>query len=519
MADGYARASGKVGVALATSGPGATNLVTGIATAMLDSIPIVCITGQVSSQLLGIDAFQETDITGVTLPITKHNYPGHARRGHRADACARRSPSRAAGGRARCSSTSPRTRSRRPATSRCDGRAGACRGYRPEHDAGDRSWRSARGDDRRRRAAVCFCGHGIIAAGAEPLLLAFVEKTRHPGRRDAARPRRLPGDAPAGARHDGHARRGVGQHAIQEADLIDRARHALRRPRHRQSRRRTRQARRRSTSSSTRPRSTRTSRVDVPLVGDVREPLPRAARRGRRARAATGWRARDRDAAGRRGACATSRRSPTTTGHLYARARDRTTCGASPTGKALVVTDVGPAPDVGSAVLQARRPAEAHHLGRPRHDGLRAAGGDRRALRAARRRDLGHRRRRRLPDDRVRAVDLRAGGHQGQRRHHQQRLPRHGAAVAAVLLRRPLRGDADQEPGLREARRGARPRRAARAPSARRCDGGRGGARAHGHRRHRLPRRARGQRLPDGAGGRRPRRHDPPPATTARTAA
>src|SRR5271168_591320 len=74
MADGYARASGRVGVAIATSGPGATNLVTGIATAMLDSIPIVCITGQVSSKVLGTDAFQEIDITGITLPITKHNF-------------------------------------------------------------------------------------------------------------------------------------------------------------------------------------------------------------------------------------------------------------------------------------------------------------------------------------------------------------------------------------------------------------------------------------------------------------
>jgi acetolactate synthase-1/2/3 large subunit len=74
MADGYARASGKVGVAIATSGPGATNLVTGIATAMLDSVPIVCITGQVSSKVLGTDAFQEVDITGITLPVTKHNY-------------------------------------------------------------------------------------------------------------------------------------------------------------------------------------------------------------------------------------------------------------------------------------------------------------------------------------------------------------------------------------------------------------------------------------------------------------
>jgi len=74
MADGYARATGKVGVAIATSGPGATNMVTGIATAMMDSSPIVCITGQVGSSLIGSDAFQETDITGITLPITKHNY-------------------------------------------------------------------------------------------------------------------------------------------------------------------------------------------------------------------------------------------------------------------------------------------------------------------------------------------------------------------------------------------------------------------------------------------------------------
>jgi acetolactate synthase-1/2/3 large subunit len=74
MADGYARASGKVGVVMATSGPGATNLVTGIANAQMDSVPLVCITGQVVSRLVGYDAFQETDVTGITLPITKHNY-------------------------------------------------------------------------------------------------------------------------------------------------------------------------------------------------------------------------------------------------------------------------------------------------------------------------------------------------------------------------------------------------------------------------------------------------------------
>ncbi|MDO7786551.1 biosynthetic-type acetolactate synthase large subunit [Desulforamulus aquiferis] len=73
-ADGYARASGKVGVCLATSGPGATNLVTGIANAYMDSVPLVAITGQVPTAMLGRDSFQEADITGITLPITKHNY-------------------------------------------------------------------------------------------------------------------------------------------------------------------------------------------------------------------------------------------------------------------------------------------------------------------------------------------------------------------------------------------------------------------------------------------------------------
>ncbi len=73
-ADGFARATGKVGVCLATSGPGATNLVTGIATAYMDSVPIVAITGQVPRSLIGNDAFQEANITGITLPITKHNY-------------------------------------------------------------------------------------------------------------------------------------------------------------------------------------------------------------------------------------------------------------------------------------------------------------------------------------------------------------------------------------------------------------------------------------------------------------
>ena len=74
MAQGYARASGRVGVAIATSGPGATNLVTPIADAWMDSTPLVCITGQVRTMLIGTDAFQECDITGITMPIVKHSW-------------------------------------------------------------------------------------------------------------------------------------------------------------------------------------------------------------------------------------------------------------------------------------------------------------------------------------------------------------------------------------------------------------------------------------------------------------
>ena len=73
-AQGYARATGKVGVCIATSGPGATNLITGIADAQIDSTPLVCITGQVASHLLGTDAFQETDVVGISMPVTKWNF-------------------------------------------------------------------------------------------------------------------------------------------------------------------------------------------------------------------------------------------------------------------------------------------------------------------------------------------------------------------------------------------------------------------------------------------------------------
>ena len=162
-AEGYAAATGKVGVCMATSGPGATNLVTAIADAYMDSVPIVAITGQVTSTSIGTDAFQEADIRGITMPITKHNYlvtdPADIPRIDRRGVPHRRAPA----ARARCSSTSPRTPSRRGRPSR--GRRGStCRATArsPARTAS----RSARppGSSPRRERPVLYVGGGVIRA-------------------------------------------------------------------------------------------------------------------------------------------------------------------------------------------------------------------------------------------------------------------------------------------------------------------------------------------------------------------
>ena len=123
--------------------------------------------------------------------------------------------------------------------------------------------------------------------------------TQHPGRDDAARPRRLPGVASAQPRHDGHARRGLGQHGDPGSRPADRLRHALRRPRHRQPQDLRAERARRSTSTSTRRRSTRTSRVDVGIVGDLRDVLETLLPRRRRRRSARDWLRAHRRAQGR----------------------------------------------------------------------------------------------------------------------------------------------------------------------------------------------------------------------------
>jgi acetolactate synthase-1/2/3 large subunit len=178
MADGYARASGRVGVAVATSGPGATNMVTGIATAMMDSSPIVCITGQVGRKLIGSDAFQETDITGITLPITKHNYLVT-----RADDVAQT-----------IREAMYIAKSGRPGPVLVDitkdAQQGSCpfvwpdppklAGYRPEHRPGAEDVERALEFIRGAQRPVILAGQGVIASGATKAVLDFAERCQIP---------------------------------------------------------------------------------------------------------------------------------------------------------------------------------------------------------------------------------------------------------------------------------------------------------------------------------------------------
>jgi acetolactate synthase I/II/III large subunit len=179
MADGYARAGGGVGVAIATSGPGATNMVTGIATAMMDSSPIVCITGQVGSKLIGYDAFQETDITGVTLPITKHNYLVT-----RADEVAhtiREAFYIAASGR-----PGPVlidiTKDAQQSSCEFDWDAAAPQlpGYRPDHSPDADDYDQALKLINSAQRPVILAGHGVIISGAMHVLRNFAERSGIP---------------------------------------------------------------------------------------------------------------------------------------------------------------------------------------------------------------------------------------------------------------------------------------------------------------------------------------------------
>lgn len=179
MADGYARASGRTGVCMATSGPGATNLVTGLATAMLDSIPLVAITGQVSSKVLGSDAFQEVDITGITLPITKHNFL--VTRAEDIAPAVREAFQIARSGRPGPVLVDI-TKDAQQASTTFDFDAAAPHAYRPHPmlEASSSSIRAAIDLIKQAKRPVILAGHGIVESGAEAEVLAFAESQNIP---------------------------------------------------------------------------------------------------------------------------------------------------------------------------------------------------------------------------------------------------------------------------------------------------------------------------------------------------
>ena len=179
MADGYARASGRVGVCMATSGPGATNLVTGLATAMLDSIPLIAITGQVSSKVLGSDAFQEVDITGITLPITKHNFL--VTRAEDIAATVREAFQIATSGRPGPVLVDI-TKDAQQGTASFSFDAAKPKPYRPHPmlKAESHSIREAIDIIKQAKKPIILAGHGIVESGAEREVIAFAESQQIP---------------------------------------------------------------------------------------------------------------------------------------------------------------------------------------------------------------------------------------------------------------------------------------------------------------------------------------------------
>ena len=295
--------------------------------------------------------------------------------------------------------------------------------------------------------------------------------------------------------------------AIQEADLLVALGHALRRPRHREAE--TYATKAKKIHCEIDPAEiNKNVHVDLALVGDVGERCGRscpwsraaAARLARASRRARKERQRVRDI----------QAMPSIRGKLYA-AHVMHELWRHHGGQGARRERRRAAPDVGGPVLQARLSAEPDHLGRPGDDGLRAPGGHRREVGAARGRGLGGRRRRRLPDDGGGAVHHRAGGHQAPR----------GRSSTTATSAWSGSGSSSFTGAATRPRRCASPTSsssptrtassACASPSASEIADAVAAARAaHGHGRHRFPRRTGGQRLPDGPGGGRPPRHDPP---------
>ena len=503
MADGYSRASGEVGVAVATSGPGATNMVTGIATAMLDSSPILCITGQVGSALIGTDAFQETDVTGVTLPITKHNYlvtdvDDVAPAIHEALYVARSGRP----GPVLVDITKDAQQAfteQRPRLGKVD-----LPGYRPEPKPPESELRRAAELINRASRPVILAGHGILISGAMGQVRELAECARIPIAMTLLGIGAIPANHSLNMGMMGmHGESWVNQ-AIQEADLLialgmrfdDRVTGNLK----------TYAPNAAKIHIDIDPAEfNKNVRVDVGLAGDLAAVL---------AHLLPEVEARDRSEwlgtiSGFKGDTSVRDiQDLPDMGRLYA-AHVIHDIWRMTGGKAIVTTDVGQHQMWEAQYYPHNKPRSLITSGGLGTMGFAPPGGRGRQGGAPRRGGVGHRRRRRVPDDHVRTRHDRAGKAEAQHRHHQQRVPGHGAAVAGVLLRSPLRWHSDPEPGFRGPRPVLRPWRRDRPEP----PGSRGRGRARPRRRTdrgpRVPGRKGGHRVPHGAGGRPAPGHDP----------
>ena len=491
-ADGYARVTGKVGVAMGTSGPGATNLVTGIGTALLDSVPMVAITGNVPSALIGKDAFQEIDINGITLPMTKHNYlVRDADELPRVIAEAFHIARTGRPGPVHVDITKDALQQETSAEHPTEAEVIAgLPGFRPNLDGHGRQLKLAAQEIAAAKRPVILAGHGVLHAEAWDDLRAFAEKTSIPvawtllgiGVIDETHPLAYGYMGMHGWKHVNRA--------IQSADLLiaigmrfdDRVTGNVRtyapvRPdhprRHRPGRDRQERGRR---GAHRRRRRAGPPRPDADGPRDLDRRARRVPRPAGRLEARLGGVvvARLRGVARRRAV-----------GRLRRRAHRRAD---RPPGD--LRRRRRPEPDVAGPLHRLPQAQLARLVGRPRDDGLQRPGGDGRGPRPARPRDLGDHRRRRLPDDLPGADDPRRRRHPGQDRAPRQQEARDDPPVAGDHLRRQLPLGQPARPGLRQAR------RRVRHPGLPGADAGRGRRRPSAPPRRSTARRSSGSRSP-----------------------
>jgi acetolactate synthase I/II/III large subunit len=512
-ATGYAQATGRVGVCMATSGPGATNLVTPLADAYMDSVPMVAITGQVPSAAIGTDAFQEADIRGITMPITKHNFlvtdadeiPQRIAEAFHLAATGRPGPVLVDIAKDALQATTDFSW-----PPRLD-----LPGYKPTTRPHGKQVREAAALVAAARRPVLYVGGGVIKAQASAELAELAELTGAPVVTTLMARGAFPDSHPQNLGMPGMHGNVTAVTALQKADLLvalgarfdDRVTGQL---------------------SSFAPEAKvvhadidpaeigKNRKADVPIVGDARETI---------AELVTALRA-ERDA-GRRPDLSPWWAQLDQWRQKYPLGYDWPEDGALSPQYVIERLGAIAGPDAiyASGVGQHQMWAAQfiRHLAqqrRPRDDGVRRARGDGRQVRLPGHHRVGDRRRRLLPDDQPGAGHLCHRGDPGQGRRDQQRQPRHGPPVADPLLRGPLlqhqaapgrrRGPAHAgaHPRLRGAGRGAGLRRPALREQGRRRRRHREG---DGHRRrpggHRLHRRCRRPGVADGGRGRQQRRH------------